>query len=129
MSYTIKLAIVSVIATLVIYFWNQFLPLEYCNTHAYFVLPFFVIYSFLSYQSLVKTLDSANNNAFTMRFMASTGIKLLLCLMVIVIYAFINKPQIVSFAVLFLFLYFIFTGVETMALFKEIQNRKKQSIK
>jgi len=125
MPYTFKLVAVSIVVALVIYFWNQILPLEYCNTHAYFILPFFVIYSFLSYQSLLKTLDSANNNAFTMRFMASTGIKLLLCLMIIVIYAFINKPKIVSFAVLFLFLYFIFTGVETIALFKEIQKRKK----
>jgi hypothetical protein len=59
-----------------------------------------------------------------MRFMASTGIKMFVCLIMIVIYAFINKAQITSFAVLFLFLYFLFTGVETASLFKEIQKRK-----
>lgn len=129
MLYTLKLVIVSIVAAVGIYFWNRFLPGEYTNMHAYFVLPFFVIYSFLSYQSLSKSLDSENKNAFTVRFMASTGLKLFACLIVIVVYGFLNKAQIVSFAVLFLFMYFVFTSLETIALFKEIQNRKKQSIK
>lgn len=124
MSYPIKLLITSIIASVGLYAWNQFMPVEYNNQHVYFILPFFIIFSILSFQSLTKTLDSEYKNAFTVRFMASTGIKMFVCLIIIVIYAFINKAQITSFAVLFLFLYFLFTGVETASLFKEIQKRK-----
>lgn len=127
MSYPIKLLITSIIASLGLYLWNQFMPVEYNNLHVYFILPFFIIFSLLSFQSLSKTLDSENKNAFTMRFMASTGIKMFVCLIVIVIYAFINKAQITSFAVLFLFLYFLFTALETASLFKEIQKRKQKN--
>lgn len=125
MQYPIKLLITSVFATAGIFLWNKYMPSEYNNQHAYFVLPFFIIFSLLSFNSLTKTLDSENKNAFTMRFMASTGLKLFVCLMVIVIYGVLNKQQIVSFAVLFLFTYFVYTGVETIALFKEIQKRKQ----
>lgn len=127
MSYPIKLLITSIIASLGLYLWNQFMPAEYNNLHVYFILPFFIIFSLLSFQSLTKTLDSENKNAFTMRFMASTGIKMFVCLIVIVVYAFINKTQITSFAVLFLFLYFLFTALETASLFKEIQKRKQNN--
>ena len=64
MSYPIKLLITSIVASLGIYLWNQFLPTEYNNQHIYFILPFFIIFSLLSFQSLSKTLDSENKNAF-----------------------------------------------------------------
>lgn len=127
MSYPIKLLITSIIAGAGLFIWNQYMLAEYINNHVYYVLPFFIAFSFISFQSLVKTLDSENKNAFTMRFMGSTGIKMFVCLIVIVIYAFINKTQITSFAVLFLFLYFLFTGVETASLYSEIQKRKQNN--
>ena len=111
MSYPIKLLITSIIASVGLYCWNQFMPAEYNNLHVYFILPFFIIFSLLSFQSLTKTLDSENKNAFTMRFMASTGIKMFVCLIMIVIYAFINKAQITSFAVFIIFPSFNFFSI------------------
>jgi hypothetical protein len=53
--------------------------------------------------------------------MATSGIKLFLSLFIIVIYAFVNKKQIVPFAILYLFTYFLFTGVETFFLYRKTQ--------
>ncbi len=39
MSYPIKLLITSIIASLGLYAWNQFMPVEYNNLHVYFILP------------------------------------------------------------------------------------------
>jgi hypothetical protein len=63
-------------------------------------------------------MKAENKNAFTLRFMAASGVKLFVSLFIIIIYAFVNKKQIVSFAILYLFIYFLFTGIETFFLYK-----------
>ncbi|HEY1040188.1 MAG TPA: hypothetical protein VGF30_12320 [Bacteroidia bacterium] len=127
MSYLVRLIIFSVIITLGIVAWNLFIPKEYASTSAYFIIPFFFAYSYVSHLSLMKALDDENKNKFTMRFMGATGIKLFLSLIVLVIYGFVNKPGLIPFAVLFLFLYFAFTGFETIILFKQIKKDKSKT--
>jgi hypothetical protein len=70
-------------------------------------------------------MNAENKNAFTLRFMAASGVKLFISLFVIIIYAFLNKKQVVSFAILYLFIYFLFTGVETFLLYRA--TRKKSN--
>mgnify|MGYP003491335116 CR=1 FL=1 len=125
MSYLLKLILFSLIITASVVAWNMFIPKEYVSIHAYFIIPFFFIYSYLTHLSLTKALTSDNKNAFTMRFMGATGIKLFCSLIFIVVYSFVNKAGLIPFAVLFLFLYFAFTIFETMILFKELKKNKQ----
>ncbi len=125
MSYLLKLILFSLIITASVVAWNMFIPKEYVSIHAYFIIPFFFIYSYLTHLSLTKALTSDNKNAFTMRFMGATGIKLFFSLIFIVVYSFVNKAGLIPFAVLFLFLYFAFTIFETMILFKELKKNKQ----
>jgi len=121
MAYKIALIITSCLSFLCVYFWNSLMPTEYYNTHVYFVVVFFSLFSFLSNLFFSSSMKDENKNAFTLRFMATSGIKLFLSLFIIVIYAFVNKKQIVPFAILYLFTYFLFTGVETFFLYRKTQ--------
>lgn len=128
MSYLLKLIVFSLVITASVVAWNMFIPKEYISMHAYFIIPFFFVYSYLTHLSLTKALKSDNKNAFTMRFMGATGIKLFFSLVFLVVYSFVNKSGLVPFAVLFLFLYFAFTIFETMILFKELKKNKQTNL-
>ncbi|MDP2385562.1 MAG: hypothetical protein Q8M29_04270 [Bacteroidota bacterium] len=125
MSYFLKLIVFSLVITACVVVWNMFIPKEYISLHAYFIIPFFFVYSYLTHLSLTKALKDENKNAFTMRFMGATGIKLFFSLIFIVVYSFVNKAGLIPFAVLFLFLYFAFTIFETMILFKQLKKDKQ----
>ncbi|MCD6069072.1 MAG: hypothetical protein K0S33_3898 [Bacteroidetes bacterium] len=124
MSYLVKLIIFSIIIAGAVFAWNSFVPQDYRSNGAYYILPFFIAYAWIVHTWLNKALNSENKNAFTMQFMGATGIKLFLSLIVLVIYGILNRPGIVPFAILYLFIYFTFTGFETIALFKLIKQQK-----
>jgi hypothetical protein len=124
MKYNLSLLLVSVFSFALIVVWNKFMPINYHNNHVYAVVIFFTIFSLLAHLILSSALTSENKNAFTLRFMAMSGIKLFISLFIIIIYAFLNKKQIVSFAIIYLLLYFLFTGFETFFLYKKINIRK-----
>jgi len=126
MIYHIVLLFTTLISISIVFLWNAILPGQYHNQHPYFVIPFFAAFSVLTHFLLLKSMDNENKNAFTMRFMGISGVKLFLSLFIVIIYAFANKSQIISFAVLFLFMYFLFTGMETFFLYKATQKAKQQ---
>lgn len=124
MSYLLKLVIFSVILSAAVFAWNMFAPDVYQSNAAYFILPFFFIYSWLAHNFLTRALNNENKNAFTMQFMGATGIKLFLSLVIIVVYGVMNKSTVIPFAVLYLFIYFAYTGFETAILFRTIKQNK-----
>ncbi len=123
MSYKIALFITSILSFLCVFLWNLLMPVAYYNSHVYFIAVFFSLFSFLSYFFLTNSMKAENKNAFTLRFMAASGVKLFVSLFIIIIYAFVNKKQIVSFAILYLFIYFLFTGIETFFLYKATRSK------
>jgi len=123
MSYKLALSFTACLSFLCVYLWNLLMPAAHYNFHVYFVVVFFILFSFLSNFLLSSSMKAENKNDFTLRFMAATGIKLFLSLFIIVIYAFVNKKQIVSFAILYLFIYFLFTGIETFFLYRETRTK------
>ena len=127
MSYLVKLVILSAVVALCLFAWNYLMPVEYTNTNAYLIIPFFFAYSYFTHISLTKAMKSENKNAFTMKFMGATAIKLFFSLIFIIVYAFINKKEIIPFAVLFLFLYIVFTVFETMVLLGQLKQNKQSN--
>jgi hypothetical protein len=118
MSYLVKLILFSLVLTAAVVAWNMLAPPDYRSMAAYILLPFFVLYSYVTHLFLTRALASENKNAFTLQFMGATGIKLFLSLIILVVFGVFNKPQIVPFAILYLFIYFAYTGFETVILFK-----------
>lgn len=125
MIYKLSLLIITCVSIVIVYLWNSLMPKEYYNSHVYAVVLFFALFSFISTLFLSSSMNAENKNAFTLRFIAASGVKLFISLFVIIIYAFLNKKQVVSFAILYLFIYFLFTGVETFFLYRA--TRKKSN--
>jgi hypothetical protein len=124
MSYPVKLILFSLVIVAAVVAWNMLAPSDYQSMAVYFILPFFILYSYLAHLFLTKALNSENKNAFTLQFMGATGIKLFLSLIILVVYGVFNRTKIVPFAILYLFIYFAFTGFETMILFKLTKQQK-----
>jgi hypothetical protein len=120
MKYNLSLLFITLFSIAIIISWNKFMPINYQNNHVYFVVVFFSLFSYIAHILLLNALSAENKNAFTLRFMAMSGVKLFISLFIIIIYAFLNKKQIVSFAIIYLLLYFLFTGFETYFLYKKI---------
>jgi hypothetical protein len=125
MKYNLSLFLTTLFSFALIVGWNKFMPVNYQNNDVYAVVIFFSLFSYIAHLFLSSSLNAENKNAFTLRFMAMSGIKLFISLFIIVIYAFLNKKQIVSFAIIYLLLYFLFTGFETFFLYKKINSREK----
>jgi hypothetical protein len=123
MIYPVKLFLFALIVSLFVFGWNMYIPFEYTSNHAYFVVVYFFLFSLLTHFVLGKTMDSENKNLFTYRFMAMSGLKLFLSLMVILIYAFTNKRHVIPFAILFLLIYFLFTGFEIFSILKQLKKK------
>jgi len=123
MTYPVKLTLFSLLVSLLIFCWNMFIPVEYTTNHAYFIGIYFFLFSLITHFILVKSLNNENKNLFTFRYMAISGIKLFLSLIVIFVYAFNNKSRVIPFAVLFLLIYFLYTGFEIASLLKRLKKK------
>ncbi|NCA84791.1 MAG: hypothetical protein EOM83_04365 [Clostridia bacterium] len=79
------------------------------------LLLFFVVSSNFVYFLQIKSTQS-RTAAFVNVALLSTGFKLLLFLVIIVVYSLINRSDAVNFIFAFLILYFIFTPLEVISL-------------
>ncbi len=121
MSYLVKLLIFSVVVVLAVYVWNANAAPEYGSNNAYFITGFFFLFSWFNHRFLTGALKSNNKNEFTYRFLGSTGIKLFLSLMIILLMAFLHKQTIVPFAIMLMIHYFLFTAFEIIHLLKVLK--------
>ena len=82
----------------------------------YLVIPFVMLVTAVVHYVLIKA--SSNPRTFIGKFAAFSGLKLLVYLIAILIYAFSVKNEIVIFMLSFLITYFIFTIFEISAILK-----------
>jgi hypothetical protein len=123
MNYTVKLLLFTFTVNILVFCWNVYIPIEYTCNLGYFIVAWFFLFSIISHFILTKSLNSENKNAFTMRFMAVSALKLFLSLIIIIIYAFRNKAGMIPFAILFILNYFLFTAFEIISLLKKIKSK------
>ena len=90
----------------------------------YFVVAFLCITTIFFHVMLVAASES-RPALFVNRFVAFTGMKLLLYLMVILIYVFFVKNQQVSFLLTFLCGYFVFTIFEITSILNFLRKKSK----
>lgn len=84
-------------------------------------LPYLVLFVFSSQVVLLRFLTKGKDskfNRFVNRFMAGSFLKLLLYLIVILVYSYLNRHDALPFAVSFVILYLIYTVFEISVLLR-----------
>ena len=125
LKYILKLSGVSFFVGAGIYCWN-FFSLTFSNPHIWFILPYFVLFTMINHYWLTNKDDAKQ---FTVRFMGSTGIKLFVNLIIILIYGLNNKRGAIPFALAFLIIYFLFTFFEISQLLKHFKTKVNTPVK
>lgn len=92
-----------------------FFPLK-SFTSVYFLIPFVMLVTAVVHYVLIKA--STNPRTFIGKFVAFSGLKMIVFLIAILIYAFSIKNEVVIFMLSFLITYFIFTILEISAILK-----------
>lgn len=113
--FLINLSIFSIIIGIIIAALNFIMPPKFYTS----TLPFQLVFFFASTLLVHKVLLNASEKRFTKfvtYFMASTFFKLVLYIVVMVSYVFINKPDAVPFIISFFILYLSFTVFEVLAI-------------
>ncbi len=120
------LIIFTVVVAAMVVVWNSLFP-AYSNQHIYWVILFFLGMNALALKVIIGKMNSENKNEFTTTFLGFTGMKLFLNLMIIVIYAVINKPMLFIFAIMLLAIYMLYTFLEVFLLMRLLKQSKANS--
>jgi hypothetical protein len=125
LSFLLKLLILAGCTIAGFHFVMPLLPSILRHSGYIYIVLFFTVATALIHSGLEKSAKTGSKY-FVRFYMMSTGIKLLLYIMIIVFYALIDKSSVRAFAFCFLITYFIFTAFETMHSYRQFGNMKNQ---
>lgn len=118
-------AVFGILNGLIIMFKPRLLDL---GTHVYVLMAgnlALAVITLVSYLMSRKGLASANHNAFIRAVYGSTLSKLMLCVLGIITYVLIYKPNVSKLTIfMLLFLYLVYTIFETVSLFRLTRLKK-----
>ena len=118
LSFIIRLFVIALLGGAGYYFLLPSLPVKLQYHNFLYILFFFTASTAAFHYGLAKSVASGPKN-FIRYYMAATGLKLLLYVAIIVIYAVINKPGMMAFAFCFLLFYILFTFLEVSVAYKQ----------
>jgi hypothetical protein len=87
----------------------------------YLLVPFVMLVTSSVHYILMKV--SSNPRTFIGKFVAFSGLKLIIFLIAILVYAFLIKNEVVIFMLGFLITYFVFTILEISAILKFLKKK------
>ena len=116
----IKLAIFSIFTFVIMYLLQQSRS-RYFQTHLYCLLWLFFVITTVVIHIVLTRVAAKDPKKFIMTFMGITGIKLFGYLIIIVIYAFLNREAAIGFTMCFLVLYFLYSSFEVVVLYKQMR--------
>ncbi|CAN5536177.1 hypothetical protein BH11BAC2_BH11BAC2_02930 [soil metagenome] len=119
--FLLQLAGISLISGAIYYGLGQVIDPKFWYAHFYYLLILFFIITFLFHLGLTRSLKKGSKD-FIRYYMGATGAKLFLFLMIITIYAFINKAGTIAFALGFFFFYLFFTAFEVSIAYTKFGN-------
>src|ERR1035437_4171951 len=124
-----KLILFSLLLLIITLLWNYFLPENLHAIYAIYILIYFFISTLFVHRLLLKANKKSPQN-FIRTYMSSTGIRLLLNLLIIFVYILIdhNHSTKIAFALTFFFFYFSFQIFEVSSLMKELVGKRDDSI-
>lgn len=119
-SFITKLSIYSLFIALADYSWNNFMPVSNLIPNIWFIFSFFIILT-IAFHFFIMKAAMGRPQSFVTFYMGSTALRMMLCLIVIVAYRFIDKPNIIPFAIAFILHYFLFTIFEVTTLLRHFR--------
>lgn len=119
-SFITKLSIYSLFIALADYSWNNFMPASNLVPNIWFIFSFFIILT-IAFHFFIMKAATGRPQSFVTFYMGSTALRMILCLIVIVAYRFIDKPNIIPFAIAFILHYFLFTIFEVTTLLRQFR--------
>lgn len=112
-----KLSIYSILIAAMDYCWNNFMPPEDFIPKIWFILGFFIAITIV-FHILITNAANGRPQNFIRFYMGSTALRMAICLIVIVVYRFADKPTVIPFALGFMVHYMLFTIFEVTSLLK-----------
>jgi len=91
-------------------------------TPVFFVVPFVMILTIIFHSYLLQVFKG-DNKTFIGKFMASSGVKLMIYLTVIVFYVVSYKYNSTVFLTIFLISYIVFTFIEVVFILSHLKNK------
>jgi hypothetical protein len=103
-----------------IWAWNHFMPAGYQSPHAYFIVIYFALLTWII-RGMGLRIHERSPKDFVRFFMGSTALRLFLHLIVILIYGLANRAGAVHFIMAFLAIYFVFLIFEVATLNRSLR--------
>jgi hypothetical protein len=107
---------------LMILLFNSFVPSLYQVKEAWYIFVYLMLTGFLANVFLIKT-NKKSPKDFIKFYMGITGLRLLFNLMVIAVFALVNKERAIPFTMAFLVLYIFFLVFEVVMLITETKKQ------
>jgi hypothetical protein len=118
-SFYINLAVFSIFTLGILICWQRMAPARFQTNADWGIWAFFIVSTLLIHLILMRVATDAKK--FIRYFMGITGIKLLTYLLIILIYSVLNKETALAFALFFLCMYVLYSGLEVFTLLKRFR--------
>lgn len=121
-SYSLKFIFFVLLNALGLGLWNAYGPSEWVNNHGWIALAVLSIISF----GMSKSLQAEDNTEarFVRKFMAGTGIKMFVSLLLVLFYGIFNRPAVPGFILILMFHYIAFLVFEVATLMTFLKRKK-----
>lgn len=119
-SFSIKLCLFSILTLGVIVLWQKYAPERFQTNSGWFIWGFFMVVTALIHFLLIKASEESPKKFITW-FMALTGIKLFLYLIIILLYVLLKGKAALGFVVLFFIFYFLYSAFEIITLLRHFK--------
>ena len=124
LSFLLKLFLLTLLLGFVFYSVQEKIPTEYFFSGYAGLLVFFFGVTFLLHLGYEKNFKKGSKE-FVRFYMLTSGLKLFGFLTILLVFGFIDREHVTTFAVNFLILYFIYTAFELIISFKKFGGKVK----
>lgn len=118
--FSIKLVLFSLITMGIVLLWQNYAPERFQTNLGWFIWGFFMVATALIHFLLIKASEKSPKKFIT-HFMAITGIKLFLYLIIVLIYVLLKGKAALGFIVLFLVFYLLYSVFEIVTLLRHFK--------
>ena len=115
--FLLQLIALAVSAAIVYYLLGYAMPVKYFFESYIWIDLLFVFVTFSFHRGLMKSHTKGGKH-FIRYYIGATGIKLFFFLLLIIVYAMLNKEEAVSYTLAFFYFYFVFTVFEVRSAFR-----------
>lgn len=105
----------------------QWLCPQYASPALPFIVLFFCIITLFTIYIVLRDERGKTHDRFISNYYLSRIIKIFSCLIFLIAYLLLNKPDAIRFGVAFLVIYFMYSIFEVVVLRKEMSDMKKES--